>query len=171
MTLGLERACLLALALLVAPVTGAVEIGVGSLRLQWPEGFTTTSGEGPLQLIGPDGAVVLVSVFRIEKASDDAPADRLAKMVAFGERRLMEEAPAASTTPVPLARQTLPDGSVLLFVGFETRDPFAPDFLLKFLVVAAAGDRLGFVTIEGDGDVRFEKHVYRPIFESVRWLP
>ena len=72
---------------------------------------------------------------------------------------------------MPFARESLPDGSVLLSVGFETRDPFAPDFLLQYLVVPATADRLGFVTIEGDGDVRFERHLYRPVFETVQWLP
>lgn len=171
MTIVSQRACLLALMLLAASAARAVEISVDSLRLQWLDGFTASSGETPLQLTGPDGAMVLVSVFRIEKASAELSSERLETMVAFGERRLMEQAPAASTTPVPLAREALPDGSVLLSVGFETRDPFAADFLLKYLVVSLAGDRLGFVTIEGDGDVRFEKHVYRPLFESVRWLP
>ena len=159
------------LALLVVCTAGAAEIDVDSLRLQWLDGFTTTTGATPFELTGPGGAVVLVSVFRLDPAPAESAAERLEKLVAFGERRLMALAPAASTTPVPFARESLPDGSVLLSVGFETRDPFAPDFLLQYLVVPATADRLGFVTIEGDGDVRFERHLYRPVFETVQWLP
>ncbi len=161
----------LLLAVLATGVARANEIRVGSAQLTWPEGFRIAAAGPPVQLAGPNGEAVLVSVMRSNKEiPPEAAAAEQEKMAQMGIGILLKQAEKVGKVSLPLDRRTLADGSLIAYIGSDTGGLFAKGFFLQYLVVSNHG-RLAFFTVEGKGNVA-EKHlVFRPVFDTLSWLP
>lgn len=145
----------------------AAEIRFGSLSLDWPAGYTVKSTKPPFELAGPQGATVLVTVLRPGPSATGSP-EALAKLQATVERMLTEQARKAGKIVVPLATQTLPDGTQLLSVGSETSGLFKSGYLLQYALLARSGP-LALLTFEGKGDAAAEHAGVKGLFASVQW--
>ncbi|RTL22206.1 MAG: hypothetical protein EKK52_06480 [Burkholderiales bacterium] len=148
-------------------LAGAHEIRLGSLSLDWPVGYTLKSGRPPFELSGPDGAKVLVTVMRPGPSAKASP-EALAKLQASIERLLTEQARKAGQVVLPLASETLPDGTQLQSIGSEVSGLFKTGYFLQYALTARHGP-IAFVTFEGHGPTTAQHEAVKGLFRSVHW--
>lgn len=160
-------AMLLAGLALTAGVARATEIRLGSLSLDWPAGYTLKSAQAPFELSGPQGLKVLVTVLR-PGPSANASAEGRARMQATVDRMLTEQAAKAGKVVLPLAHETLPDGTALHFVGSEASGLFKSGYLLQYALLSPGGP-LALLTFEGKGDAAAVHADVKGFFNSVQW--
>jgi len=145
----------------------ASEIRFGSLSLDWPAGYTVKSNQPPFELSGPDGAKVLVTVMRPGPSATASP-EALAKLRATMERVLTEQARKAGKVVMPLASETLPDGTQLQSIGSEVSGLFKTGYFLQYALSARSGP-IALVTFEGKGDAAAEHEAVKGLFRSAQW--
>jgi hypothetical protein len=162
------RALLLGLILaLAARVAGAEVIEIGSLSLDWPTGTVVKSNGPPVELAGPGGAKVLVTLMRLGSGAGKAPAD-FDKLLASNEKILSDLAQRSGRVALPLGREALPDGSALVFVGSEKAQLFGSGYFLQYAVLSRNG-QLGYFSFEGRGQAQAQHDLVKGIFRSARW--
>jgi len=158
-------------AVLLCLAAHAESVRFGSLSLEWPDGFTVKSTQVPFELSGPGGQTVLVTIMRLGKAANaEAEAVDVPKLLAMNERFLNAQAKKAGNVVVPMATETLPDGSTLQFTASTTGGLFRQGYFLQYIITSSSG-RIGFLTFEGSGDPVAENQKARPIFQTARWEP
>ena len=165
-----RRMLSLAFLLCVAAPMQAADVQLGSLVLQWPDGFVPTSTKPPFALTGPSGEKVLVTVMR--QRNEPAPPGNAAeqgKMAEVGERFVRGQAEKVGTVVLPLERSTLLDGTLLYHTGSRTSGLFSTGYFLQYLLVSPVG-RLAFITVEGKGDASTEHPKYLGPIATARWL-
>jgi hypothetical protein len=147
----------------------AEELAFGSLLLPWPDGFSVISERGPIELKGPDGAKMLVTVMR--PRSEPPPAAAAAeqeKMAGGCDAILRPQAEKVGAVVVPFERLTLSSGTILCQAGSRKAGVFGDTYFLQYMFVSPTG-RMGFVTVEGKGDVSVEHAKYADAIRSVHW--
>jgi hypothetical protein len=164
------RFVIFALVVTLAPMARGAEVQLGSMAMQWPDGFTHKAGSAPIRLVGTGGEEVLASIFRI--GSEAQPWDKeidFPKMLESGSQQISTQAQRVGKVVVPLQRKELPDGSTLLTAASETSSLFSKGYFLLYMVISPAG-RVGFITVEGSKSVATQEHErFLPYFQSVSW--
>jgi len=161
---NLLAAGLLALA---AGLAQAAEIRLGSLSLDWPAGYTLKSTQSPFELTGPQGRKVLVTVLRPGPSAQTGPEGR-AKLQATVDRMLTDQAAKAGKVVVPLAGESLPDGTALRFIGSEVSGLFKSGYLLQYALLSPGGP-LALLTFEGPGEAPAVHAEVKGFFDTVQW--
>lgn len=150
-----------------AGLAQAGEIRFGSLSLDWPAGYAVKSAQPPFELSGPNSAKVLVTVMRPAPSAASSP-EALPRLQAMLERMLTEQARKAGRVVVPLAGETLPDGTQLQSIGSEVSGLFKTGYLLQYALMARSGP-IALLTFEGKGDAAAEHEAVKGLFRSVQW--
>ena len=141
----------------------AAEIQLGSLALDWPQGYTVKSTQPPFELAGPGGAKAMVTVLR--PGSKALSAEEIDEV---GERMLTAQAQKAGRVVLPLGKEMLPDGTQLRYIGSEVSGLLRSGYLLQYMLVAPQG-QIALVTFEGRGETLSQHESLRGLFRSVRW--
>ena len=159
----------IALAFVIGSVQAA-ELDLGSLRMEWPDGYKELGGDSPIQLVGPDGTGVLITVWKVspEGDSSEAPNTRLA-FSSIAESNLPKLAAAQGKVVVSLQQQSLPSGSVLYSTATKTGSRRTPEFYLQYMLVAPS-TRAALFSIEGRGEAIAQHARFREYFDSAAWL-
>lgn len=155
------------LGLVVCGTVHAGTIRLGSLALDWPAGYQLKSARPPFELAGPQGSKVLVTVMKPGPAVASGQ-DAGAKLRSTLERLLTEQARKAGKVALPLGTRTLPDGTLLQFIGSEVSGLFKTGYFLQFALQSRQG-QIALLTFEGTGDVAAEEQRLRGLFDSTQW--
>lgn len=152
---------------LAAVSAQAAEISLGSLTLDWPAGYKLKSSQAPFELAGPGGVKVMVTVMRLSGPAQGG-ADAFTKLQGTTEKLLTGQALKAGKTVIPLTRDTLPDGTLLQFIGSEASGLFKSGYFLQYALLTQGGP-IAFLTFEGNGDVAAQHASAKALFASLRW--
>lgn len=155
------------LGLMVWGSVHAEAIQLGPLSLDWPPGYSLRSARGPFELAGPQGAKVLVTVMKPGAATASSQ-EASAKLQSTLARLLTEQARKAGKVEVPLATRTLPDGTLLQFIGSAVSKVFKTGYFLQY-ALQSPQSQIALLTFEGAGDVSVEEERLRSLFDSTQW--
>lgn len=159
----------ISLALVIGSVQ-AEELDLGGLRIEWPDGYKDLGGDSPIQLVGPDGTGVLITVWRVSPKDDSSEVpDTKSAFSGIAESRLPKLAAAQGKVVVPLQQQSFPNGSVLYSTATQTGSRRTPEFYLQYMLVAPS-TRAALFTIEGRGEAIAQHARFREHFDSAAWL-
>lgn len=151
----------------VATLTQAAEITLGSLTLDWPVGYTLKSTKPPFELAGPGGVKVMVTVMRPGASAQSGP-EAVDQLRAKIDSMLIAQAQKAGKLVLPLARETLSDGTMLHAVGSEQSGLFKRGYLLQYALLSPGGP-LALLTFEGQGDAASQHAGAKGVFANLRW--
>ncbi|TXT24677.1 MAG: hypothetical protein FD134_1399, partial [Gallionellaceae bacterium] len=123
----LARATAILLFIASTAVTAA-PFPIGPLTLDWPEGFAFKAARPPyFEVSGPQGTEVEAQIFSVPATQMAASeAKYFAKLQKFAEQFMLSSR-TFDRPDVPLAKETLPDGSALFYLG---RQIFSSEYLL-----------------------------------------
>ena len=155
------------LGLMLCGAAHAETIRLGSLTLDWPAGYQLKSARPPFELSGPQGSKALVTVMKPGPAVASSQ-DAGAKLRSTLERLLTEQARKAGKVALPLSTRTLPDGTLLQFIGSEVSSLFKTGHFLQFALQSRQG-QIALLTFEGTGDVAAAEQRLRGLFDSTQW--
>jgi uncharacterized protein YtpQ (UPF0354 family) len=150
-----------------ASLSQAEVIRFGSLSVDWPAGYSVKSTRPPVELAGPGGVKVLVTVMR-SRAADAGSPEAVTKAQSMIEHLLDVEARKAGKVVVPQGRETLPDGTLLQYVGSEVSSLFRSGYFLQYGLVARSG-QLALLTFEGNGDASAEHQRALALLHGAQW--
>lgn len=154
---------------LLAVHASAAELRIGTLSLDWYDGFIQSTNSEPIRLNGPDGVVVLISAYRIkDNAETNAGASLVERHVALALDHLPKLASKTGKVVLPLTRDDLPNGMILFSIATKTGSLFSHGFFLQYCLISPEA-RIALFTVEGNGDPLVEHERYRPLFNTAQW--
>ena len=147
----------------------AGDLDLGSLHINWLDGYVATGSDSPIQLVGPDGVHVFITIWSsTPKTRSISPADMQSTFSRIAESRLPELAAAQGNVVLPLRREILRDGSALYSTATQAGSRHKPEFYLQYMLVAPSA-RAALFTIEGPGDAVLQHPRFLARFSSVTW--
>jgi hypothetical protein len=155
----------LALALILLCPMRAADWRIGSMSIQWLDGFERTSNEAAVRFVGPGGEVVLVTAMGIRNGADVERAVKTYLM--FGEKELPRLSAAKGKDVMKLSRETVSE-NITLFSTAALSKKDAQMFYLQFLAVSSTG-RAALITVEGRGDPAQQFQRFRPLLGTINW--
>ncbi len=122
------------------------------LLVQWPPGYELASDPHPTRYQGPNGEVVLVSVYALNYELAESLAQRRVKeATARGERLLQMAAGRQGNIIVHATTEALPSGLLLVSTATSTSDSTTPGFYVQYQWINPKGET-ALLTVEGRGD-------------------
>ena len=175
MSLSPSRPFLAALAWLLVALTGlpctvhADPLKFDRLLLQWPPGYELTPDPHPTRYQGPNGEVVLVSVYALNYELAESIAQRRVKeATARGQRLLQLAAGRQGDIVVHATTETLPSGLVLVSTATSTPDTAPSGFYVQFQWINPKGET-ALLTVEGRGNAQQRYEEFLRYARSAVW--
>jgi hypothetical protein len=137
--------------------------------VEWPPGYRLTADPHPTRYQGPNGEVVLVSVYALYYELSESVAHRRVKeATARGERLLQLAAGRQGNIVVHATTETLPSGLVLLSTATSTPDTDPPGFYVQYQWISPKGET-ALLTVEGRGSAQQRYEEFLGYARSAVW--
>ena len=158
------------LLLFTAPqsVLAVERLSIGTLSVDWPEGYSSDRVGDALLLRAPNDERVIVSYLRGRNHFLKEQRLRFAGMHrVFALRTLTDMAASRGKMVRPLTISELADGTIVYSTASRVRHATMDSYYLQYFVVGPFSAAL--FKIEGEGDTLREKTRFDAVFASARW--
>jgi hypothetical protein len=150
------------------PLLGADSIRIGSLCLDWPDGFTNERFGDALLLKGPAEERVVVSYLRGRNDFSKEERGRFARMHhIFATRTLPDAAAGHGLVVQPLTTIRLANGTMIYSTASQAQHAATEYYYLQYMIVGPFSAAL--FKVQGYGDVISQKSRFDALFASARW--
>jgi len=168
-TASVLRILLAALVLGAAqPLAADDKISIGSLSLDWPDGFSNRRFGDALLLIGPESESVVVSYLRGQNNFSKAARLRFSRMHhQFALRALPNSAAVRGGIVQPLRSIRLANEAMVYSIASQAQDGSGAHYYLEYFVVGPFSAAL--FKLEGHGDALTQVSRFDLVFASARW--
>lgn len=150
------------------PVLAMERLSIGTLSLDWPDGYSSDSLGDALLLRAPGDERVIVSYLRGRNHFAKEQRLRFARMHRdFALRTLTDMATNRGAMVQPLTISELADGTVVYSTASRVRHATRESYYLQYFVVGPFSAAL--FKLEGEGQTLRQKKRFDAVFASVRW--
>jgi hypothetical protein len=149
-------------------VLAAERLSIGSLSLDWPDGYKSERLGDAILLRGPDDERVVISYVRGRNHFAKDQRERFARMHSIYALRTLPGMAARHGVVVQALRTTyLRDGTVIYSTASQLQHATRESYYLQYFVVGPFS--IALFKIEGEGETMGQKTRFDGLFKSSQW--
>ena len=150
------------------PVLATERLSIGSLSLDWPNGYKSERVGDAVLLRGPNDERVIISYVRGRNHLAKDQRERFARMhLVYALRTLPETAARHGMLVQPLMSTHLKNGTVIYSTASQVQHAASESYYLQYFVVGPFS--IALFKIEGEGETMRQKMRFDALFYSAQW--
>ena len=149
-------------------ILAAERLSIGSLSVDWPDGYKSERLGDAILLRGPNDEHVVISYVRGRNHFSKDQRERFARMHSIYAQRTLPDMAARHGVVVQALRTTyLRDGTVIYSTASKLQHPARESYYLQYFVVGPFS--IALFKIEGEGETMGQKTRFDGLFKSSQW--
>ena len=149
-------------------ILAAERLSIGSLSLDWPDGYRSERLGDAILLRGPDDECVVISYVRGRNHFAKDQRERFARMHSIYALRTLPDIAARHGIVVQALKTThLRDGTVIYSTASQLQHATRESYYLQYFVVGPFS--IALFKIEGEGETMGQKTRFDGLFKSSQW--